>query len=111
MLHEAGATVEVIVATSFGCPHEGTSPPSGSRRSSTGWRSVTLRAWRLRNGSSASSGGFASATRLGVVEYDASVGGLGGCPYASGASGNAATEEMVHMLHDMSIDTVSTCND
>ena len=31
--------------------------------------------------------------------------GLGGCPYAPGASGNVATEEVVHMLHDMGIET------
>jgi hydroxymethylglutaryl-CoA lyase len=46
-----------------------------------------------------------TALELGVTEYDASVGGLGGCPYAPGASGNVATEEVVHMLHDMGIDT------
>ena len=45
------------------------------------------------------------ALELGVTEFDASVGGLGGCPYAPGASGNVATEEVVHMLHDMGIDT------
>jgi hydroxymethylglutaryl-CoA lyase len=43
--------------------------------------------------------------RRGVTRYDASVGGLGGCPYAPGASGNAVTEDMVHMLEDMGIDT------
>jgi hydroxymethylglutaryl-CoA lyase len=41
----------------------------------------------------------------GVTHFDASVGGLGGCPYAPGASGNAVTEDMVHMLEDMGIDT------
>jgi hydroxymethylglutaryl-CoA lyase len=41
----------------------------------------------------------------GVVRFDASIGGLGGCPYAPGASGNAVTEDLVHMLHDMGIDT------
>ncbi|HEX5597418.1 MAG TPA: hydroxymethylglutaryl-CoA lyase [Micromonosporaceae bacterium] len=46
-----------------------------------------------------------TALELGIVEFDASVGGLGGCPYAPGASGNVATEEVVHMLHDMGIDT------
>jgi hydroxymethylglutaryl-CoA lyase len=46
-----------------------------------------------------------TALELGVTEYDASVGGLGGCPYAPGASGNVATEEVVHMLHDMGIQT------
>ena len=46
-----------------------------------------------------------TALELGVTEFDASVGGIGGCPYAPGASGNVATEEVVHMLHDMGIDT------
>ena len=46
-----------------------------------------------------------TALRLGVIDYDASVGGLGGCPYAPGASGNIATEELVHMLHDCGVRT------
>lgn len=46
-----------------------------------------------------------TALELGITEFDASVGGLGGCPYAPGATGNVATEEVVHMLHDMGIDT------
>jgi hydroxymethylglutaryl-CoA lyase len=46
-----------------------------------------------------------TALDYGVVEFDASVGGLGGCPYAPGATGNVATEEVVHMLHDMGIET------
>jgi hydroxymethylglutaryl-CoA lyase len=41
----------------------------------------------------------------GVTRFDASVGGLGGCPYAPGASGNAVTEDLVHMLADMRVDT------
>ena len=46
-----------------------------------------------------------TALEFGITEYDASVGGLGGCPYAPGATGNVASEEVVHMLHDMGIDT------
>jgi hydroxymethylglutaryl-CoA lyase len=46
-----------------------------------------------------------AALQLGVTEFDASVGGLGGCPYAPGASGNLASEELVHMLEDMGIET------
>ena len=38
---------------------------------------------------------------------DASVAGLGGCPYAPGASGNVATDDVVYMLHGMGIETVS----
>jgi hydroxymethylglutaryl-CoA lyase len=46
-----------------------------------------------------------AALERGVTRFDASVGGLGGCPYAPGASGNAVTEDLVHMLEDMGIDT------
>jgi hydroxymethylglutaryl-CoA lyase len=46
-----------------------------------------------------------AALERGVVRFDASVGGLGGCPYAPGASGNAVTEDLVHMLEDLGIDT------
>jgi hydroxymethylglutaryl-CoA lyase len=46
-----------------------------------------------------------AALELGVDDFDASVGGLGGCPYAPGASGNIATEELVHMVEDMGVGT------
>jgi hydroxymethylglutaryl-CoA lyase len=42
---------------------------------------------------------------MGIREFDASVGGLGGCPYAPGAAGNVATEDLVYMLHGMGIRT------
>jgi hydroxymethylglutaryl-CoA lyase len=45
------------------------------------------------------------ALELGVADFDASVGGLGGCPYAPGATGNIATEELVHMVEDMGVAT------
>ncbi len=43
--------------------------------------------------------------QVGVTEFDGTVGGLGGCPYAPGATGNIASEDMVHMLHEMGIST------
>ena len=46
-----------------------------------------------------------AAWQTGVTRFDAAAGGLGGCPYAPGASGNVATEELVHMFECMSIDT------
>jgi hydroxymethylglutaryl-CoA lyase len=46
-----------------------------------------------------------AALELGVSDFDASVGGLGGCPYAPGASGNIASEELVHMVEDMGVAT------
>jgi len=45
------------------------------------------------------------AVAMGVTTVDSSVGGLGGCPYAPGAAGNLATEDLVSMLHAMGIDT------
>jgi hydroxymethylglutaryl-CoA lyase len=42
---------------------------------------------------------------MGVRDFDASVGGMGGCPYAPGAAGNLATEDLVYMLHGMGIET------
>ncbi len=48
-----------------------------------------------------------TALQMGVSVVDSSVGGLGGCPYAPGASGNVATEDVVYMLNGMGIETVS----
>jgi len=45
-----------------------------------------------------------AAIDAGIVRFDAALGGIGGCPYAPGASGNACTEEMVHMLDLMGFD-------
>ncbi|MFS0782108.1 hydroxymethylglutaryl-CoA lyase [Bacillus sp. 1P06AnD] len=42
---------------------------------------------------------------MGISTFDASVGGLGGCPYAPGASGNVATDDVIHMLHQMGYTT------
>ena len=46
-----------------------------------------------------------AALRAGVTTFDASAGGLGGCPYAESATGNLATEDLVWMLHGLGIDT------
>jgi hydroxymethylglutaryl-CoA lyase len=136
-LHAAGASAEVIVATSFGCPYEGDIAPErvagivarvladGADRiafgDTTGMatpRRVTelLDAVRpvvgetplllhFHNTRGTGLANILIALEAGVTEFDASVGGLGGCPYAPGATGNVATEEVVHMLHDMGIDT------
>jgi hydroxymethylglutaryl-CoA lyase len=42
---------------------------------------------------------------LGVHQFDSSVAGLGGCPYAKGATGNVATEDVVFMLHGLGVET------
>jgi hydroxymethylglutaryl-CoA lyase len=136
-LHAAGATAEVIVSTSFGCPFEGDVDPGrvagivdrvvadGADRvafgDTTGMgtpRRVEEVIGRVRdrhpdlplllhchNTRGTALANILTALRLGITEFDASIGGLGGCPYAPGATGNVATEEVVHMLDDMGYDT------
>ncbi len=131
LVHDAGATLEVIVATSFGCPFEGDVAPErvasiveqvradGADRIAFGDTTGMATPRRVRDLLSAvrpdllhfhdtRGTGLANvltALELGIREFDASVGGIGGCPYAPGASGNIATEELVHMLEDMGIGT------
>jgi hydroxymethylglutaryl-CoA lyase len=131
LVHDAGARIEVIVATSFGCPFEGDIDPGrvasivervradGADRiafgDTTGMatpRRVKDLLARVRpdllhfhNTRGTGLANVLTALDLGVTEFDASVGGIGGCPYAPGASGNIATEELVHMLEDMGIGT------
>jgi hydroxymethylglutaryl-CoA lyase len=131
LIHQAGATVEVIVATSFGCPFSGDVDPKrvaaivervradGADRIAFGDTTGMATPRRVRDLLSevrpdllhfhdtrgTGLANILTALELGVAEFDSSVGGIGGCPYAPGASGNVATEEVVHMLHDMGIDT------
>ena len=46
-----------------------------------------------------------AALQMGVWNFQSSVAGLGGCPYAKGATGNVATEDVVYMMHGMGIET------
>ena len=131
LLHAAGAKLEVIVATSFGCPFEGDIAPArvasivqrvradGADRIAFGDTTGMATPRRVRDllaevrpdllhfhdtrGTGLAN--VLTALELGITEFDASVGGIGGCPYAPGASGNIATEEVVHMLEDMGIST------
>jgi hydroxymethylglutaryl-CoA lyase len=131
LVHQQGATLEVIVATSFGCPFEGDIDPKrvasivdrvradGADRIAFGDTTGMATPRRVRdllsevrpdllhfhNTRGTGLANVLTALDLGVTEFDASVGGIGGCPYAPGASGNIATEELVHMLEDMGIGT------
>ncbi|RSK26266.1 hydroxymethylglutaryl-CoA lyase [Bacillus sp. HMF5848] len=46
-----------------------------------------------------------TSMQMGIYKFDSSIGGLGGCPYAPGASGNVATEDVVYMLERMGVST------
>jgi hydroxymethylglutaryl-CoA lyase len=46
-----------------------------------------------------------ASLRMGISHFESSIAGLGGCPYAKGATGNVATEDVVYMLHGMGIGT------
>ena len=50
-------------------------------------------------------GNTLASLQMGIWQYDTSCAGLGGCPFAKGATGNVATEDVVYMLHGMGIDT------
>ena len=135
--HQRGATLQVVVATAWGCPYEGDVPvervlavagravADGADAISFGDTTGMATPSRVRNlvGSfrfrhpevplnlhfhNTRGTGLANvlaALELGVDDFDASVGGLGGCPYAPGASGNIATEELVYMVEDMGVGT------
>ena len=46
-----------------------------------------------------------ASLQAGVFRFDSSIAGLGGCPYAKGATGNVATEDMVYLLHGLGVET------
>lgn len=48
---------------------------------------------------------YLAAWQSGVTQFDAALGGLGGCPFAPGATGNVCTEDLVHMFEQMGVDT------
>src|SRR5215470_1817466 len=101
--HGRGATVQVIVSTAWGCPYEGDVP--AGRVTSVIGRALADGADSASFGDTTGLANVLAALELGVSDFDASVGGLGGCPYAPGATGNIATEELVHMVEDMGVAT------
>jgi len=134
MAAEAGdRPVLGMVATAFGCPYEGDVAVAravdvGERLLEAGCAAVgfgdttgmatplrvrhLLRAWtgpspqlHFHNTRGTGLANVLSALEEGVTHLDASVGGLGGCPYAPGATGNICTEDLVHMLEDMGVRT------
>ncbi len=135
--HQRGATLQVVVATAWGCPYEGDVPVErvlavAGRAGADGADAISfgdttgmatprrvqdlVGTFRSRhpgmplnlhfhNTRGTGLANVLAALELGVDDFDASVGGLGGCPYAPGASGNIATEELVYMVEDMGVGT------
>ena len=135
--HDSGATVEVIIATSWDCPFDGPTDPArvagivdtaclnGVDRiaiadtigTATPGRVTSLvnvvlpRIGARELGAhfhNTRGSGLASAyaaVAAGVTRLDSSVGGLGGCPFAPGASGNIATEDLTYLLRDSGVET------
>jgi isopropylmalate/homocitrate/citramalate synthase len=133
----SGIRVRGYLSTAFGCPFEGTVPPSQVARIAA--RLVDLGVFevavsdtigiahpgQVRSvlralGQAVPAGRIAlhfhdtrgtalanvlAALEFGIRTFDASAGGLGGCPYAPGASGNLATEDLLYVLHGLGYDT------
>ncbi|WP_329537449.1 hydroxymethylglutaryl-CoA lyase (plasmid) [Streptomyces sp. NBC_01450] len=137
LVHDAGGTCEVIVATAWDCPFDGPTPADrvlhiareavlqgadalclgDTIGTATPLRVVQLLGavrdislhlpvgLHMHNTRGAGLAGILAAMQIGVVDIDASVGGLGGCPFAPGASGNVPTEELVYLCEDMGVAT------
>lgn len=137
LVHEAGGTLEVIVATAWDCPFTGPTPVGRTLGvthealtrgadvlclgdtigTTTPGRVLELVAAVRQQAGEIDVGahfhntrgtGIANAlaaVQAGITSLDASAGGLGGCPFAPGASGNIATEELVYMLEGSGVDT------
>lgn len=129
-----GVTVRGYVSTAFGCPYEGVVPmdrvvsvatallDAGCAQISLGDTTGMGNPVQVGSTVRALSAGDRVALHLhdtrgtglanalaglneGVRTFDASAGGIGGCPYAPGATGNVATDELVYMLHEMGFST------
>lgn len=129
--------LNVTVATSFGCPFEGTVPPQRimnlieklllhninriTLADTTGmanpkqvynltkkvvneWHNVKF-GCHFHNTRGMGLTNILAGLEAGITIFDASLGGIGGCPFAPGATGNVCTEDVVHMLEEMGIDT------
>jgi hydroxymethylglutaryl-CoA lyase/(R)-citramalyl-CoA lyase len=129
MLEAATAPVTVTISVAFGCPFEGEVDPGAVAEIAEQFEGADevvladtigvatprqVKALVERTGAAGFHGhntrntGYANALaalEAGVSVLDASVGGLGGCPYAPRATGNIATEDLVYLLHGEGVET------
>lgn len=136
-IQDTGIKVNGSVATSFGCPFEGSIPDDVvvsyvTRYLDIGMDSITLAdttgmanpvqvkrlvskvkrqigevplTLHFHNTRGMGLANVIAAMEAGATQFDASLGGLGGCPFAPGATGNICTEDLVHMLDQMGVET------
>lgn len=131
---KSGLAVRGYVSTVWGCPYSGHVPPEKAKRVteellSMGVEEVSLGdtigvaspkqveevlkilpkglplAAHFHDTRGTAIANCLEAIQLGIKTIDSSAGGLGGCPYAKGASGNLATEDLLYMLHGMAFET------
>ncbi|CAB1335068.1 unnamed protein product [Coregonus sp. 'balchen'] len=115
---EAGVPVRGYVSCVLGCPYEGKVSPD--KVAQVAKRLYSMGCYEISLGDTigvGTPGGMTemleavsrevpvNALAMGISVVDSSVAGLGGCPYAQGASGNVATEDVVYMLHGLGIQT------
>jgi hydroxymethylglutaryl-CoA lyase len=137
LAHDAGGSLEVIIATAWDCPFDGRTPiprtvdvaraavTAGADQLCLGdtiGTTTPLRVVQLLDAVRRACPGVPvgvhfhdtrgtgqanalAAIQAGVTQLDSSIGGLGGCPFAPGASGNIATEELVYMLEESGVRT------
>jgi len=138
MARTADVPVEAIVATTFGCPYEGSISPTRTRELTERLRGVGVTAFsfadttgmavprsiadlidvlgaddlgpsdialHLHNTRGTGLANLVVAAQQGVRRFDASIGGLGGCPFAPGATGNVPTEDAVYLLDSLGANT------
>ena len=134
---QSNTPVNLSIATTFGCPFEGATPPERvlefvRRGVRAGVAGITLAdtigvanpaqveelvaavlrehdgvalTLHFHNTRGMGLANTFAAYRAGARRFDASLGGIGGCPFAPGATGNVCTEDMVHMFEEMGVET------
>ena len=137
VLQHPELNVRVDIATAFGCPYSGTTPPEKVFRLLKVCRELRIQevtlcdtigianpkqvsgllnavkdgfpklniALHLHNTRGMALANMAVAAECGITNFETSVGGLGGCPFAPGSEGNAATEDTVYMFEQMGVET------
>ena len=95
---------EVAVSDTIGIAHPGQVRARARRGARRVCRSIAWRCTFTTRAGTALANVLASLP-FGITTFDASAGGLGGCPYAPGAAGNLATDDLIYMLDGLGIET------